>query len=122
LTNLKVNIRENIRDVKINHNLNNHLNLNLNKSQVQTIPNDVCGNYRNITRENKLKEIFSSQGFIISSKNEFEVLPPKKNIQKITSKAYGDTIDEIRLEKNDLKRFRRNSAHTFHNKSGFYFN
>jgi hypothetical protein len=54
--------------------------------------------------------------------NDFEILSARKNLQKITSKGYGNTIDEIRYENHDTKKYRRNSAHTFHNKSGFYMN
>lgn len=44
----------------------------------------------------------------------------RKNQHKITSKEIGNTIQETKLGNQDLKKFRKNSAHNFHNRSGFY--
>lgn len=45
---------------------------------------------------------------------------PMKNRQKITSKGYGHTIEEIKIGKQEQKKYRKNSAHNFVNKAGFY--
>lgn len=100
-----------IKDTKIN---------SLNKSQGDIATNDVFGNYKSITRENKLKEIFSSKGLVNSSMNDNSQLTPLKDRTKITSKGYGKTIEEIKLGNQDFKKYRKNSAHNFSNKCGFY--
>lgn len=46
---------------------------------------------------------------------------PTKLKSKITSKEYGLTIFETNLNaQQETKKFRKNSCHNFHNKSGFY--
>ena len=66
-----------------------------------------------------MKEIFSSQGLVSGSMNDKENFSAKDE-QKITSKGYGNTVREVKNEKLDNHKYRRNSAHTFHNKAGFY--
>jgi len=56
----------------------------------------------------------------MSSMNERYESPTKLK-SKITSKEYGLTIFETNLNaQQETKKFRKNSCHNFHNKSGFY--
>jgi hypothetical protein len=92
----------------------------LNKSQGDLYNTELDERLKNKFRENKLKEIFSSKGFVLSSMNERYESPTKLK-SKITSKEYDLTIFETNLSsKQDFKKYRKNSCHNFHNKSGFY--
>lgn len=54
--------------------------------------------------------------------NDLTQKSPTKNYHKITSKGYGNTIQEVKIGKEETKKYRRNSAHNFSNmnKAGFY--
>lgn len=52
--------------------------------------------------------------------NDITQKNPIKNQHKITSKEISNTIQETRLGNETFKKFRKNSAHNFHNRSGFY--
>ena len=95
---------------------------NFNRSQENVKTCNYEGGNRNTVRENKIKEIFSSQGLIGSSMNDNSMANPVKNQNKITSKEFGNAIQETRLGNENSKKYRRNSAHNFSNlsKSGFY--
>lgn len=91
------------------------------KSQSDLYNTDLDEVYKNKERENKIKQIFSSQGVISSSMYYNRHESPSKLKSKITSKEYNLTIFETNLNsKQETKKFRRNSFHNFHNRSGFY--
>ena len=75
---------------------------------------------KNKNRESKIKLIFSSKGLVEGSMNYNRNESPEKLITKITNKEFNLTMYETNLTLQDNKKFRKNSCHTFHNKSGFY--
>ena len=52
--------------------------------------------------------------------SDFSQINPTKNQHKITSKEISNTIQETKLQNEGFKKFRKNSSHNFHNRSGFY--
>lgn len=92
----------------------------LNKSQGELYSTELDEKLKNKQRENKIKEIFSSHGVVFITMNDTTVNSPMKLRSKITSKEYNITKLETKLTKQDTRKFRKNSCHNFHNKSGFY--
>lgn len=92
----------------------------LHKSQCDLYNTELDERLKNNQRQQKIKEIFSSQGLILSCMNDQRNESPIKLKSKITSKEYGLTMFETNLSKQEEKRFRKNSCHHFHNKAGFY--
>lgn len=92
-----------------------------NKSQSDLYSTQLNESLKNKQREGKIKEIFSSQGVISSTMDCNRNESPSKLKSKITSKEFNLTIFETNLNsQQEVKKYRRNSLHTFHNRSGFY--